>query len=80
MIHAFIYNQWAAMLKEPVMPMNSGITNENKMADELVVAQERYGSGSLERSYKFATESGSLERIKNVKEPFGTSVLHFLKV
>lgn len=65
---------------EPVTLVHSCVTKQNKMADELVVAQEKYGSGSLERSYRFGTESGDLERIKNVKEPFGTSIVHFLKV
>lgn len=56
-----------------------------KMADEFVVASEKYGSGSLERKYKFSEENGNLERIgrkreitSSFKQFFKVTMRHFL--
>jgi len=38
------------------------------MVDEFVVASEKYGSGSLERKYRFSAENGNLERIGRKRE------------
>ena len=54
-----------------------------KMADkmeEFVVAGEKYGSGNLERKYRFSAENGNLERIGRKRETVATSVKQFFKV
>ena len=58
-----------------LMPLHCG-----KMADEFVVAAEKYGSGSLERKYRFSTESGNIERIGKKRETFSASLKQFFKV
>lgn len=50
-----------------------------KMADEFVFASEKYGSGSLERKYKFSEENGNLERIGRKRE-ITSSFKQFFKV
>ena len=51
------------------------------MADELfVVASEKYGSGSLERKYRFSAENGNVERIGRKRETIGTFLKKFFKV
>ena len=50
-----------------------------KMADEFVVASEKYGSGSLERKYRFSAENGNLERIGRKRE-ITSSFKQFFKV
>ena len=50
------------------------------MADEFVVATEKYGSGSRERKYRFSTESGNIERIGRKRDSAATSVQQFFKV
>ena len=57
------------------LPLHRG-----KMADEFVVAGEKYGSGNLERKYRFSAENGSLERIGRKRETVTTSVKQFFKV
>ena len=57
------------------MPLHRG-----KMADEFVVAAEKYGSGSLERKYRFSTESGDIERIGRKRETIAASLKQFFKV
>ena len=57
--------------------------HRGKMADkmeEFVVAGEKYGSGNLERRYRFSAENGNLERIGRKRETVATSVKHFFKV
>lgn len=56
------------------MPLHRG-----KMADEFVVATEKYGSGSRERKYRFSTESGNIERIGRKRDSAATSVQQFFK-
>lgn len=52
-----------------------------KMADELfVVASEKYGSGSLERKYRFSAENGNVERIGRKRETIGAFLKKFFKV
>ena len=51
-----------------------------KMADDFVVAAEKYGSGSVERKYRFSAESGNVERIGRKRETIGTSLKKFFKV
>lgn len=61
-----------------IIPLHRG-----KMADkmeEFVVAGEKYGSGNLERRYRFSAENGNLERIGRKRETVATSVKHFFKV
>lgn len=48
------------------------------MADEFVVASEKYGSGSLERKYRFSAENGNLERIGRKRE-ISSSFKQFFK-
>ena len=50
-----------------------------KMVDEFVVASEKYGSGSLERKYRFSEENGNLERIGRKRE-ITSSFKQFFKV
>ena len=50
-----------------------------KMMDEFVVASEKYGSGSLERKYRFSAENGNLERIGRKREII-SSFRQFFKV
>jgi len=50
-----------------------------KMVDEFVVASEKYGSGSLERKYRFSAENGNLERIGRKREII-SSFRQFFKV
>ena len=50
------------------------------MADEFVVAAEKYGSGSLERKYRFSAESGDIERIGRKRETIAASLKQFFKV
>lgn len=57
------------------MPLRRG-----KMADDFVVATEKYGSGNLERKYRFSAESGNVERIGRQRETIATSVKQFFKV
>ena len=45
-----------------------------------MVAGEKYGSGNLERKYRFSTENGNLERIGRKRETVATSVKQFFKV
>ena len=57
--------------------------HRGKMADkmeEFVVAGEKYGSGNLERKYRFSAENGNLERIGRKRETVATSVKQFFKV
>ena len=49
------------------------------MADEFVVASEKYGSGSLERKYRVSAENGNLERIGRKRE-ISSSFKQFFKV
>lgn len=51
-----------------------------KMADDFVVAAEKYGSGSVERKYRFSAESGNVERIGRKRDTIGTSLKQFFKV
>ena len=48
--------------------------------EEFVVAGEKYGSGNLERKYRFSAENGNLERIGRKRETVATSVKQFFKV
>ena len=57
------------------MPLHRG-----KMADEFVVAAEKYGSASLERKYRFSAENGNLERIGRKRETIFPSIKQFFKV
>lgn len=50
------------------------------MADEFVVATEKYGSGSLERKYRFSAENGNVERIGRKRETVTTNIKQFFKV
>lgn len=57
--------------------------HRGKMADKMegfVVAGEKYGSGNLERKYRFSAENGNLERIGRKRETVATSVKQFFKV
>ena len=47
--------------------------------EEFVVAGEKYGSGNLERKYRFSAENGNLERIGRKRETVATSVKQFFK-
>ncbi|KAJ7333838.1 hypothetical protein OS493_015930 [Desmophyllum pertusum] len=49
------------------------------MADEFVVATEKYGSGSLERKYRFSAENGNVERIGRKRETVTTNIKQFFK-
>ena len=48
--------------------------------EEFVVAGEKYGSGNLERKYRFSAENGNLERIGRKRETVATFVKQFFKV
>ena len=50
------------------------------MVDEFVIASEKYGSGSLERKYRFSTENGDVERIGRKRETITARVNQFVKV
>ncbi len=50
------------------------------MADEFVVASEKYGSGSLERKYRFSAENGKVERIGRRGGTIPSSFKQFFKV
>lgn len=50
------------------------------MADDFVVATEKYGSGSLERKYRFSAENGNVERIGRKRETVSTNIKQFFKV
>ena len=51
------------------------------MAEEFVIASEKYGSGSLERKYTFSTEKGNIERIGRKRETIiAERVKQFFKV
>lgn len=50
------------------------------MAEEFVLASEKYGSGSLERKYTFSTENGNIERIERKRETIPARVKQFFKV
>ncbi|XP_074636703.1 RUS family member 1-like isoform X2 [Acropora palmata] len=49
------------------------------MAEEFVLASEKYGSGSLERKYTFSTEKGNIERIGRKRETIAERVKQFFK-
>ena len=57
------------------MPLHRG-----KMADEFVVASEKYGSGDLERKYRFSAENGKVERIGGRGGTIAASFKKFFKV
>ena len=50
------------------------------MADDFVVASEKYGSGSLERKYRFSAENGKVERIGRRGGTITSSLKQFFKV
>ena len=50
------------------------------MADEFVVAEESYGSGTLARQYKFSAENGKLQKTTGDKHASLASVKQFFKV
>ena len=77
---------WVELICQRKIPLQhiSGIIYEvplqrGKMADEFVVASEKYGAGSLERKYRFSAENGNLEKIGRKRE-ITSSFKQFFKV
>ena len=50
------------------------------MADEFVLATEKYGPGNIERKYRFSASNGTIERIGRKRGTISTSLKQFFVV